>query len=416
MNSDQIFDLIERIADAKGKEKERIIAENLKHAELVRVLKAALDPFTTYGLVREVPLDGRIKPERMFDDGTWGLLSDLAARRLTGGAALNAVNQEMERLSLRSEKLLTRIVNRDLRAGFTANTINRVAKDMIPTFSCMLAHKFEEKRIKRWPVAVEPKLDGVRVLVMGNGEELTFLSRTGKEFTSFAALKPAVRHFMDQLGGEYVLDGEAVSGGFNKTVSDVRKKDGDAEDIELHLFAVIPKDCFSADACKESYMQYRHRMLTAYARHEAIWTKPLGVRVVPSYLAHSAGEIDTIYERIRASGGEGVIVKDRFEAYQRKRSYHFLKMKAEESVECRVIGIFEGTGKYAGQMGGLEVDFNGVEVSVGGGFSDADRINMWAAPPIGRLAEVAYHETTPDLSLRHPRFVKFRDTLTGSYE
>ena len=107
------------------------------------------------------------------------------------------------------------------------------------------------------------------------------------------------------------------------------------------------------------------------------------------------------------------------------------------------LDVYEGEGKYEGMAGGVVVDFNGVPVRIGGGFTDQQRAEIWAdfkgvsvtysytsweeeldemitvtekvkpsgQSVIGRLIEVKYHEITPDGSMRHPRFARFRDLL-----
>lgn len=185
-SSDMIYDIITDVAAAKGKMKETVLADHIHDGGLRNVLIAALNPFITYGIT--------IKPGSFvmgkantaeFTQDTWSMLYALQHRKLTGNAARDRVQEELERLSPRSADVLTWILNKDVRAGFTANTVNRVEKDLIPEFKCMLAHKFEEKRVKKWPIAVEPKLDGVRVLAMAHADGMGFFSRTGKPFSTF---------------------------------------------------------------------------------------------------------------------------------------------------------------------------------------------------------------------------------------
>lgn len=65
-------------------------------------------------------------------------------------------------------------------------------------------------------------------------------------------------------------------------------------------------------------------------------------------------------------------------------------------------------------LGGLTVDYNGVPVRVGSGFSDQDRQVLWAIWMTDpeqlkrKMLEVSFHEVTPDGSLRHPRAKRFR--------
>jgi DNA ligase-1 len=119
-----------------------------------------------------------------------------------------------------------------------------------------------------------------------------------------------------------------------------------------------------------------------------------------------------------------------------------MKLKAEESADVRIIGAYLGErGKqFEHTLGGLIVDFEGAVVHVGGGFSvrrdgksrdeflelvsedcaqlglkfDSTARDVRAdvdAPMkvFGRTVEVLYHEITPDGSLRHPRYSRFRD-------
>ena len=81
--------------------------------------------------------------------------------------------------------------------------------------------------------------------------------------------------------------------------------------------------------------------------------------------------------------------------------------------ESALIGAEEGSGKYEGILGAIIIDFNGVEVNVGGGFSDEQRVDLWKmyheGTLVGKVVEVWFHEVTPDKSMRHPRFKWFRE-------
>ena len=142
---------------------------------------------------------------------------------------------------------------------------------------------------------------------------------------------------------------------------------------------------------------------------------------MPRYLASSYDEVQFYYNAFRTAGQEGAIVKPLDGVYVKKRSYAWLKIKGEETNDLFITGAFEGTGKYEGMLGGVIVDFNGVAVRVGGGLSEAQRVELWAdyqndiTPGkgpfhllLGKMIEVEAHEVTPDGSLRHPRFVRFR--------
>lgn len=419
MDSDLIFEKITDIAAVSGKnDKEVLIASHAGDTEFEKALRYAYDPFMRFGIAKV--------PERTtfgagyFTEGgdTWALLDSLASRELTGNAARDAVQKEVDRLGEPSSQLFKRILTKDLRAGFSESTINKAISGLVPTFDCMLAHKYEESRIKSWPQVVETKLDGVRVLAFINLNNGTvfFYSRSGKEFFTFDHLKQPLLDMLnaaksDDLEYEVVLDGEIVSGSFNKTVSEVRRKDEQAVDAEFHIFDILPMQTFRSDSksgCKVAgpYKLRRKVLETVvkFATTEAIKT-------TPKYIVNSQAEISVIYEKVRARGLEGLIVKDLDGLYHRRRNHGWMKIKNEESVDVPIVAVEEGTGKYIGQLGALVVDVDGVRVNVGSGLSDEQRASFWEAKDelIGRLVEVEFHEKTPDGSLRHPRFVRFRD-------
>ena len=118
----------------------------------------------------------------------------------------------------------------------------------------------------------------------------------------------------------------------------------------------------------------------------------------------------TFYWACRSIGFEGAVIKPFDYDYVGSRSYRWMKMKNELSADVKVVAVEEGTGKYIGQMGKIVVDFNGVKVKVGTGFSDAERELYYTQPNlvISKMTEILYMEKTPDGSMRHPRFLRLR--------
>jgi DNA ligase-1 len=284
---------------------------------------------------------------------------------------------------------------------------------------CMLAHKYEPDRIKRWPVAVEPKLDGVRVLAFMDAVGVDFVSRSNKRF-------PALEHMSHELAKfhgdvhqtQVVLDCEVVSGTFKDTVSSVRRKSVKAEDATLYVFDIFEKAAFDNNCIAGTYLERRKEVGAFVKAANRAGLK--FVKVLPGYTANSVAEVASLYASFRELGYEGAMVKQLDGLYERKRSHAWMKIKAEESEDLPIVGAFEGEGKYVGMLGGIIVDRKGVEVRVGTGITDQQRMDMWVAHKFGklkgRIVEVGYHETTPDGSLRHPRFIRFRDALTGAKE
>jgi DNA ligase-1 len=416
MDSNAIFEAIESVAATSSKTgKEQLIAQNVSNPEFSQVLVAALDPFVRYGMAN-VPWQG--SGEEVFSDKVWNTLEKLANRNLTGNAAQVQVKSLIESLTPNSAELLKRIITKDLRAGFGDSTVNKAVPGLIPTFDCMLAHKFEEKRVTSWPVAIEAKLDGVRVLTIIDlvARTVDFFSRSGKPFTTFdhlkeGALTAAQSLYDNTLNPEHkklVLDSEVVSGSFNKTVSEVRRSSAQAVDAVLYVFDIISLSQFNAagkGVCSDSGTYAERRELLCMIRESTC------IKIIPAIMAMSLEQVHNTYKSFQDKGLEGAIVKDLLGLYSKRRSYAWMKLKAEETLDLPCVGSFEGTGKYVNMLGGLVVDFNGIHVNVGSGFSDEQRKSFWELRDElpGRLVEVGYHEVTPDLSLRHPRYFRFRD-------
>lgn len=431
MNSDEVLSAINEVAAESSKTgKQAMLAEYGKDEMFFNAVRYALDPFRTYGIGE------KSLPKQLIEGGTgeftpdtWITLLRLSNRDLTGNAAQTQLEKELSAMTPISQELLRRILLKDLRAGFSESTANKAIPNWVPTFDCMLAHPFSDHKHKlSYPLWVEPKLDGVRVLTFVDvaNESVRFFSRSGKEFTTFEHLKLPIlsmvnNHRCDIREAEgddadahlfnLVLDGEVVSGSFNKTVGDVRRKNEQAVDAKLCVFDLLPLSTFFKDdkkGCADAgtYLNRRAKLRNLFACKET--GAPLVM--LPSWEVHNEDEVHEKYEECRARGLEGLIVKDPNGLYHRRRNHAWSKIKAEESVDIRITGIVEGTGKYAGKVGALVVDFNGTPVNVGTGLDDAQREDFWADRNlIGRLVEVGYHEITPDGSLRHPRFMRFRD-------
>jgi len=488
MNSFDALQILKQIgATSSRSEKEEILKGAISDPFFKEVLKWAYDPFITFGITPpEVESEGR----DFFDLETrsvWSLLHGLKDRIITGNEAQQCVLDTLLRLSPDSAELLWRILSKDLRCGISDATINKVLPGTIPSFDVMLSHKYEEKRIKAFPCVYEPKLDGVRTICIVKDGTAKFFSRAGKPFPALEWMAPQIFTMLHQaiartsevkdeklralyqklLGGSadklcVVIEGEVFSGIFNEVSGSVRRKSEDATDAEYHIFDVLPYGLFMDSSVAEIKIPYRiRRPFTEFVVRSA--DPKSQMRLVPRYYAGSHKEIQEAFDTFHnmtiahylARGDEkleaellpktldkktgepktmeGIIVKPLDGTYQKKRSFNWLKIKAEETDEFRIVGAEEGTGKNKGKLGALVIDVEGVEVKVGGGFSDAQRDEFWlaygrdlarlaghddAAPAeyhalgcelLGRLIEVEFHEKTPDGSLRHPRFIRFRD-------
>lgn len=412
MKGGEILDVIEQIAaTSSSNEKAKILKSHIQDFDFHSVIVEALDPYITFGIADLKFLDGRIvlgHGENDFDSSSMLLLGQLAKRELTGNDAKAAIAAHMASLNEKGIELFKRVLLKDLRAGISSKTVNKAVPGSIREFSVMLAQPYEGQSLPE-KVLVEEKLDGIRCVVIIEEGIAKAFTRSGREiFTIDHVLKD-----IEALGlNGIVLDGEVMADTFNQTVSEVRKKDKQAENTLYHIFDVVTLEDFRSGWLHQG-LAMRKRNLYIIAKDAEQKNLP-SLRFIAGKICHSMSEIRAYRDEVWERGGEGVIIKTLHAPYEKKRSKAWLKIKGHETHDCLVKAVIEGTGKYADMMGAIVIDFNGMSVNIGTGFTDHDRESIWEdykqGGVVGRLIEVGAHEQTPDGSLRHPRFVRWRDS------
>lgn len=285
-------------------------------------------------------------------------------------------------------------------------------------FRCMLADGYEAKYVT-YPVAIEPKYDGVRMLCVPDSKgKYSYVTRTGKPLFSISdELDFAITRLGEALSGRHgmVIDGELISGAFNKTVGDVRRHEVNDELI-YHVFDFAPLDGFpngwvhdgkSVKSIDTIYAVRREALEYVFA------AMPLRDNLIltPSSLVTSPQALMAAYDSFQAAGYEGAIVKALDGGYHPRRNRAWMKLKAHETEEVTITDMIEGEGKNAKMLGAFVCQrASGETVKVGTGFTDAQRIAYWDTEHtiIGRLIEVSFQHPTEAGSLRHPSFVRFR--------
>ena len=261
----------------------------------------------------------------------------------------------------------------------------------------MLASSFDDHCHKlTYPVLVQPKLDGIRIIAEINNGTVTFYSRASKPLPAFDHAAPYVLQAVN--GQDCILDGELIGVDFTEAVSAGRRKYVDATTLKMVVFDVVQPDV----SC-----QARLAWITEHVRHNA------RVQVIGgSRIANSPQEVQELAADAFSRGLEGVMVKTMDGDYRiGKRSVQVLKVKKHDTLDLPVFGVEEGTGKYVGMLGALVVRHNGKRICVGTGFTDEQRALFWQdrAEIVGMTAEVGFMEITAAGSLRHPSFIRFRE-------
>ena len=400
--------------------------------------KACYNPYVTYG-VKQIPNTvGIVGTKNPWEDFV-ELLENLSLRKITGNAARDAIQDLAEQFDSEEwNTFLAPVLRRDLRAGLTENTINKICKKTkfeIPVFSCQLATNSEGRPEMKGIKRLEPKLDGVRMLLMvipmDSGELTTIcFSRNGKIFENFTHIEDQVRDnwlklvrkaATSNLSMGFVLDGEVIGHSFQELMRQARRKTGvQAEDSVYNVFDILPLEAFREGHWNK---QLKKRIRILDDMRPVIDTMP-NVELLP----HIMVDLDTAagkdqlerYAKDNVNAGfEGIMIKEMEAPYICKRSTDWMKWKPTITVDLEVVGMEEGTGRNVGRLGALICsgidDGKEITVNVGSGFSDKDRDDYYLNRNIilGRTAEVMCDIITQNsdgtYSLRFPRFVRFRD-------
>ena len=423
--------------------KERVIEKALMAAKLGSAnaqcflfnCYQAYNPYYTFH-VKQVPESEGIEHAENPWPVFWGLLEGLRTRSFSGHRARDAILETMKRFdSLEWNNLCRRVITKDLRCGISEKTLNKVldrTEWKIPVFSCQLAQDSTDqpkklKGIKR----LECKLDGVRVLAVVQGTDVTLYSRNGKVFANFPQIAQAIEDNRKALGlpnhtsYSFVLDGEIVGESFQKLMKQAhRKSDAVTDGMVYHVFDIIPLDSF----IEGHYNAQQHKRIEMLERVRAKLPADGPIQIMNGLdvdLDTAEGhDIMQRYAEAAVEGGfEGIMIKSMDAPYLCKRTDSWMKWKPTITVDLKIVGFEQGTGRNADRLGAIicegEDNDRRIRVNVGSGFSDTVRDEYWASRDqlLGHLVEVQADAVTQNqdgtYSLRFPRFLRFRDFEAG---
>jgi len=402
--------------------KERVLADNKDNLLLRDFLTMAFDPWKNWGVAkynRPDPLAGSSNHADVELSTFIVLLEALNRRTLTGNKAREAVEAVMSQFDAVGQKWCERLLWRNLRCGVSSTTINKIWPGSIVPFAVALAESLSTVGVNgdfkitdpvKYPVRVEAKLDGLRLIAVKNRGEVALFTRSG---TPIETLPKIVQAIKDLKEDNIVLDGEVMGDDWNESASVVMssKTKKDDSTMRYHVFDIVD---FAAWQQQVSKTHYRARLLDLQLTIGDTLGTPF--RYVKSTTANDETELREFYNECLTEGYEGVMLKRLDTPYQWKRTDAILKMKPVATEEGVIVGwhLSPEKTKRAGQFGGFHVlTKNGVVTKVGGGYTDAQKKQIQEEGPdtyIGRIAEVEHQPPfTNTGALRFPVFSRFRD-------
>lgn len=403
----QILELLENTPSKN--DKIQILKNNVDNTELVELLDAAfnfsrkfyMNKFSAQCELTEEELKTNSSTHYEFID----MLNLLERREITGNGALQYVEHFFAKCTPEQIKWYSRILKKDLRAGFSISSANKAGFN-IPEFKVMLAtdakkcKKIEE--IVSKGVYVSPKLDGYRCLAVVEQGSVTLYSRNGKVYKNF----PSIEEELSKLEGNWVLDGEIMSDDFQAMQKTAfNDKDRGVSDVIFHVFDIIRYDEWVSGDFKQSK---RDRVGTP------LHIASLLVQRVVEERTTSLDRVLELEQQYLSDGLEGaMVVPEDCVYYLGRKANKLMKFKTMETMDCEILSLVEGNGKFEGHLGKFIVkQENDVECEVGTGYDTALRLHVFHNPQmyIGRTIEVKYQELTSGKQrMRFPVFMRFRD-------
>lgn len=207
-----ILNIIEEIAATSSRlTKESILKREFSNETLKHVISAAYNPYINYW-IKKIPEYTRSAHHSSLDAGI-DALSMIANRTYTGRLGIDYLESVLSDLEQDDAIVMERIIERDLRAGISASTVNKIWAGLIPTFDVMLSHK-DISGIK-YPAIAQTKMDGARCHLYFDGVIATAFSRSGKPFNLHGVLDETAKKLMfkdETWDGELLFykDGHAL--------------------------------------------------------------------------------------------------------------------------------------------------------------------------------------------------------------
>lgn len=268
----------------------------------------------------------------------------------------------------------------------------------------MLAKSFKDEAHKiKYPVDVQPKLDGVRCFAKADG---SLWSRGGDPYN--------VPHITQALQGllsnPYVLDGELYIHGesLQNTVSYVKRYRPGSEKLEFHVYDMAsPELCHSWLVRKAFLQRWFDSIKDAQADPRIVEVQTCG--------AKSHDEVKALHEAYVRKGYEGAIIRLPDYTYEwNHRSSGLLKLKDFQDAEFTIIGYKVGKGKFKNVPIFTCVTADGKEFDATPRGTEEQRAELLsiAAASVGKQLTVRYFDLTDDGIPHFPVGVAIREPGT----
>jgi DNA ligase-1 len=399
-----------------------ILKKHSTNEFLFQVFHYTYNPFFKYGVHQRNILKKSELEQPIYEAvDLFFLLDALRLRTITGHTAIGAINSYTKNLPIEAKEVFFHIIDRDFQMRASTSSINKVFKNCIPTFSVALAASYKpgsvnfEDTNQQWYGS--RKLDGVRCLAIKQGNEVKFVSRSGKEFDTLDKVKQEILSLGCDtdfvLDGEMCIMNESGADDFQGIIKEIRRKN---HTIEKPKFLVF--DCLTLDEFESRIGNTNLKERLQRCAIESICTNYNDLKtltVLEQIHLTSETQFAEMVSDAEKQGYEGIMVRAN-STYEGKRSNNLLKVKKMHDEEYIVKRCDLGDMRFVENgkeiikdvLRNIIIEHKGYEVAVGSGFSKQQREHYYANPNelLGKTVTIQYFEETQNqeggLSLRFP--------------
>lgn len=384
----------------------------------------------SFGPFYKLGANGKVRVWSISFDGTKIISSSgQEGGKMTDRATTIKLNSSGRKLEEQALLEMNKRVTDKKREGFVedrdsiTNISSRISEDGNEVLPLpMLAHPYELKRVN-FPVLVQPKIDGMRMICKKIDGKIIAQSRKTKQFVFLNDIKNDVGTYLDETG--YVIDGEVYS--FSLTFSELSgvgrasKNRNKNEDKMVYLvYDLIDNELDAKDRMETLGIKIKDwpSNKPKNTKQQSFLRKVTDrLFLVNTYLIRNEEELIDMEEQVLQAKFEGLIIRHIEKGktkYENKRTYNLLKMKREKDAEGVIVGfdVEENNGDQLVLWKVKDAMDNVSMMRPLGTHDDRKRLLTEVDKYIGKKVTYRYFEYDPKTHVpRFARVVRIRDDI-----
>ena len=361
-------------------------------------------------------------------DALISLREIITKRQITGHTAQGWVSDLAGNLTEEDAQVLYKVIQRDLKCGISATTINKIWSDLIYQHPYMRCSSFSEKNLKyiSYPCLSQMKADGLYCDLFVYSDSICMMTRNGSTFDLTGFDQDKKQYLCETYSG-YVIQGELLVQVENGTGwlpraegNGILNSDSIPWDrVYLEAWDIVPIDQFEAGKGTETYIDRYTNLLDRTNKIDSFCYFVIPIETV---VCENADQVFDHFKKKREQGFEGTVIKDHSGLWAKGTSKYQVKVKVVADCDLVIVGYKEGSGKHAGKLGAFACASSDglLKTSIGGGYKDSDREKFWKDPDsyLGKIIAVKFNDVVKNqnedstYSLFLPRAIEVRSDKT----